>query len=117
VLAFADDPQPKNGRNYINIMPIDTSGQFFTGSDPITTVDLESHLNDDGSFSKTATVDGDWIVSNTYIIKNGGEAGGKPIPDDVLKRFALGTFTWGGSPPVALKNQYQLSNTGQLARK
>jgi hypothetical protein len=115
-LAFADDPQPRNGRNYINI--VQENGQFFTGSDPIATVDLESHLNDDGSFSQTATVDGDWIaVPSTYIIKNAGQ----PIPANQMealrKRFTLGTFTYGKSPAIGLKNLYQLSNSGQLAKK
>jgi hypothetical protein len=114
-LAFADDPQPRNGRNYINIM--EDGGQFFTGADLVATVDLESHLNDDGSFNQSATVKGDWIdVPNTYIIKNGG----LPIPADqiaVLKRFTLGTFTYGKSPAITLKNLYELSNTGQLKSK
>jgi hypothetical protein len=114
-LAFADDPQPRNGRNYINI--VQSNGQFFTGSDPIAVVDLESHLNDDGTFSVAATVDGDWIaVPNTYIIKNAGQ----PLPanqvEALKKRFTLGTFTWGGSP-ISLSRSYQLSNNGQLARK
>jgi hypothetical protein len=114
-LAFADDPQPRNGRNYINI--VEEGGQFFTGSDLIATVDLESRLNDDGSFNQSATVDADWIaVPDTYIIKNAGQT----LPSDqiaVLKRFTLGTFTYGRSPAIALRNQYQLSNSGQLARK
>jgi hypothetical protein len=63
-------------------------------------------------------VDADWIaVPNTYIIKNAGN----PLPANQMealkKRFTLGTFTYGRSPAITLKNQYQLSNTGQLARK
>jgi hypothetical protein len=107
VLAFADDPQ--NNRNYINI--VSSSGQFFTsGTDPITTIDLESHLTSNGSFAADATIAGDWL--NNYLIRNGGS----PIPAaqaaDVLKRFPLGTFT-SGKPSQSL-SPYKLDNTGKL---
>jgi hypothetical protein len=107
VLAFADEPQ--DGRNYINVLS--SNGQFFTGSDTITTIGLESRLVN-GSFSKTATIQKDWIdISNTYIIKNGGN----PVPADQAKRFTLGTFTYGGAS-LSLST-YMLDGTGKLKRK
>jgi hypothetical protein len=111
VLAFADDP--KDNRNYINIVVSDRySGQFFTaGTDRITTIDLESRLNPNGSFSATATIDGDWLDS--YLIKNGG----KEIPAqaaDLIKRFPLGSFT-SGAPSKTLSG-YKLNNTGKLTK-
>jgi hypothetical protein len=107
VLAFADEPQ--DGRNYINVLS--SNGQFFTGSDTVTTIGLESRLVN-GSFSKTATIQKDWIdIPNTYILKNGGN----PVPADQAKRFILGTFTYGGaSQSLSL---YTLDGTGKLKRK
>jgi hypothetical protein len=113
VLAFADDPQ--DNRNYINIVGSDRlSGQFFTtGTDPITTIDLESRLNDNGSFSTTATIIGDW--GGKYMIKNDG----KVIPEGqaaaLLKRFPLGSFT-SGLPSKSL-SAYKLDTTGKLVTK
>jgi hypothetical protein len=108
VLAFADDPQ--DNRNYINIVA-QPNGQFFSGTtDPITTIDLESHLNANGSFSASATIAGDW--QGKYLIKNGGNA----IPGDVTKRFPLGSFTSGG-PSASLSASYKLDGYGKLAHK
>jgi hypothetical protein len=107
VLAFADNGNdPTDNRNYINIMPV--NGKFFTGTERITTIDLESHLLDDGSFDKKATIAGDWV--NKFLIKNAGNA----IPADVLTRFALGTFTYGGATQGL--SAYRLDNTGKLQR-
>jgi hypothetical protein len=108
-LAFADDPQ--DNRNYINIVLSDRDSQFFSaGTDPITTVDLESHLNANGSFSTTATISGDWL--GKYLIKNGGNV----IPQAVVQRFPLGSFTYGsGSPSVSAS--FRLDTTGKLAAK
>jgi hypothetical protein len=122
VLAFADDPQ--DNRNYINIVGSDRlpyvggSPQFFTpGTDPITTIDLESRLNTDGSFSTTTTVDADWL--NKYLIKNGGHPLTDVLTTDqataLLKRFPLGSFT-SGKPSLSL-SKYKLSNTGTLVPK
>jgi hypothetical protein len=119
VLAFADDPQ--NNRNYINIVRSyraaysPPSGAFFTaGTSPITTIDLESHLNANGSFSTTATISGDWL--GNYLIKNGGNE----IPTDqaaaLIKRFPLGSFTSGG-PVQSLSASYKLDTVGKLAHK
>jgi hypothetical protein len=109
VLAFADDPQ--DNRNYINIVDNNPDyGQFFTGgADPITTIDLESRLNSNGSFSTTATITGDW--GGKYRIKNGGAE----IPATVLKRFPLGSFTSG--LPLKPLSGYKLNNSGQLVDK
>jgi hypothetical protein len=109
VLAFADDPQ--NNRNYINIIVNPLDNMFFTGStDPITTIDLESRLNDNGSFSTTATIDSDWLRLN--LVKNGGN----PIPQNVLQRFPLGSFTYGGGSP-SVSAAHKLDTTGKLAAK
>jgi hypothetical protein len=111
VLAFADEPQ--DNRNYINIVEYDPAGhrgEFFTGgTDPIANIDLESHLNANGSFSTTATIDGDWL--HHHIIKNGGNA----ISSDVVKRFPLGTFTYGGATKSL--SGHKLDGTGKLAVK
>jgi hypothetical protein len=112
VLSFADDPQ--NNRNYINIVEFDPVRElFFTGTDPITTIDLESRLNDNGSFSTTATIDGDWLNKN--LIRNGG----KEIPDSqaaaLLKRFPLGSYT-SGNPSKSLSS-YRLDAYGKLQKK
>jgi hypothetical protein len=112
VLAFADDPQ--NNRNYINIMQSDRlSGRlFFTGgTDRITTIDLESHLNSNGSFSATATIDGDWL--GKYLIKNGGKEIPAAQAADLIKRFPLGSYTYGGSKPILL-SPYKLDSTGKM---
>jgi hypothetical protein len=93
VLAFADDPQ--NNRNYINIVESDRGGKFFTGTDRITTIDLESHLLANGSFAKDATISGDWV--GKYLIKNGGNEIPADQAADILKRFPLGAFTYGGA--------------------
>ncbi|MDR0598152.1 MAG: hypothetical protein LBG14_06570, partial [Treponema sp.] len=112
VLAFADDPQ--DNRNYINILPVpQLNYEFFTGgTDPITTIDLESHLTASGAFARDATIDGDWL--GTYLIKDSG----KEIPEAqaaaLIKRFPLGTFTSGGSPKHF--TGYRLDNTGKLAK-
>jgi hypothetical protein len=115
VLAFADDPQ--DNRNYINIIPSDRltpSGQFFTaGTDPITTIDLESHLNSNGTFA-TATIAGDW--GGKYMIKNGGNEIPASQAASVLKRFPLGSFTSGG-PSQSLSTAYKLDTTGKLVAK
>jgi hypothetical protein len=109
VLAFADDPQ--DNRNYINLEVDPVSGAFFTGgTEPITTIDLESRLNASSAFSATATIDGDWL--NRYMVKNGGN----PIPQNVLNRFPLGTFTSGG-PSRSVSTSYKLDTTGKLAAK
>jgi hypothetical protein len=114
VLAFADAPQ--DNRNYINILPVpQLNNAFFTGgTDPITTIDLESHLASNGSFAKDATIDGDWL--GRYLIKDSG----KEIPEaqaaTLIKRFPLGTFTYGGSPKK-LADGHKLDNTGRLIKK
>jgi hypothetical protein len=116
VLAFADDP--KDNRNYINIVESDRQQfgfmQFFrSGTDPITTIDLESHLTSSGSFAKDATIAGDWL--GNYMIKNGG----REIPADqaeaVLKRFPLGAFVYGGN--TIKLSRYKLDTTGKLVYK
>ncbi|MDR0623283.1 MAG: DUF5018 domain-containing protein [Treponema sp.] len=112
VLAFAGDPQ--NNRNYINIVQ-QPGGQFFTGgTDPVTTIDLESHLNANGSFSAAATISGDWL--GKYLIKNGGNEIPSSQAAALIKRFPLGTFTSGG-PSQSLSASYKLDNYGKLARK
>ncbi|MDR1411213.1 MAG: hypothetical protein LBI91_03295, partial [Spirochaetaceae bacterium] len=109
VLAFADDPQ--DNRNYINI--VQSGGSFFTGgTDPITNIGLESHLNPNGSFAISATIDGDWL--GKYLIKNGGNLIPAGQTDAPIERFLLGTFTYGGSP-MSLGG-YKLDNTGKLAK-
>jgi hypothetical protein len=114
VLAFADDP--KDNRNYINIVEPDPNrypGQFFTaGTDRITTIDLESHLNPNGSFSATATIDGDWLGS--YLIKNGGKEIPADQAGDLIKRFPLGSFT-SGAPSKSLSG-YRLDTAGKLLK-
>jgi hypothetical protein len=115
VLAFADD-LPDN-RNYINIVQSDRiPGQlFFTpGTDRITTIDLESHLNANGSFSTTATIDGDWL--GKYLIKNGGNPITPSQAADIIKRFPLGSFTYGGGSP-SVSAGHKLDDTGKLALK
>jgi hypothetical protein len=112
VLSFADDPQ--DNRNYINIEQFDpVRGLFFTGTDPVTTIDLESRLNASGSFSTTATIDSDWL--NKYLIRYSG----KEIPASqaaaLLKRFPLGNFT-SGNPSKSLSS-YKLDTYGKLAKK
>ena len=107
VLAFADSPD--NNRNYINI--VQSNGQFFSGTtDPITTIDLESRLNANGSFSATATIATDW--KGKFLVKNGGSE----IPAALLKRFPLGSFTSGG-PSVSVSASYKLDTLGKLADK
>jgi hypothetical protein len=107
VLAFANDPQ--DNRNYINI--VSSNGQFFDpGTIPVTTIDLESRLNANGTFSPTATIDGDWL--GKYLIKNGGN----PIPSGTLNRFLLGTFT-NGRASQALSTRHKLDSTGKLVAK
>ncbi|MDR1353052.1 MAG: hypothetical protein LBK05_07205, partial [Treponema sp.] len=111
VLAFADDPQ--DNRNYINIVESDrVSGKFFTGTDRITTIDLESRLNNDSKFSTTATIDGDWL--SKYLIKDGGNIIPAAQAADLIKRFPLGSFT-SGNPSKPLSG-YKLDNTGKLAK-
>jgi hypothetical protein len=109
VLAFADDP--KNNRNYINI--VEQNGQFFTpGTDPITTIDLESHLTSSGSFAKDAIIDDDWL--GKYLIKNGGNEIPAAQAAALIKRFPLGTFTSGG--PSKSLSGHKLDNTGKLVK-
>jgi hypothetical protein len=108
VLAFADDPQ--DNRNYINIEEF-KPGQFFTaGTAPITTIDLESHLNANGAFSPTNALTADWLGKN--LIKNGGST----IPAEVLSRFPLGSYTYGGGSP-SVSASYKLDNYGRLVTK
>jgi hypothetical protein len=110
VLAFADDPQ--DNRNYINIVA--SAGQFFTpGTGPVTTIDLESRLNSNGSFSTTTTVDADWL--NKYLIKNDGEVIPAGQAEALLKRFPLGSFT-SGKPSLSL-SKYKLDTYGRLVLK
>jgi hypothetical protein len=114
VLAFADDPQ--NNRNYINIVQSDRlpGGAFFTGgTDPITTIDLESRLNANGSFSTTATIDGDWL--GKYLIKNGGNNIPSGQAAALIKRFPLGSYT-SGAPSRSLST-YTLDTNGTLKKK
>jgi hypothetical protein len=115
VLAFADDPI--DNRNYINIVVSDRLtplGQFFSsGTDPITTIDLESRLTSGGSFSTTATVESDWI--GKYLIKNDGNVIPAAQATTLLKRFPLGSFT-SGNPSLSL-SKYKLDTTGKLAAK
>jgi hypothetical protein len=107
VLAFADDPI--DYRNYINIVPV--SGVFFnSGTDPITTIDLESRLTSSGSFSTTATVGSDWL--NQYLIKNNGVPLTTEQAAVVLPRFPLGSFT-SGKPGLPL-TRYKLDASGRL---
>jgi hypothetical protein len=109
-LAFADDPQ--DNRNYINIVE-QPNGQFFTaGTDPITTIDLESHLTGSGSFSTIATIDGDWL--GKYLIKRGGLEIPAAQAAALIKRFPLGSFT-SGNPSKSLSG-YRLDNTGKLTK-
>jgi hypothetical protein len=107
MLAFADDPI--DNRNYINL--VSTDGQFFTGTDTITTIFLESHLTPDSKFDPNATIAGDWLAK--YLIKNNGS----PIPSAaaLIKRFAMGNFTYGLTPSIPLSG-YTLDNTGKLIR-
>jgi hypothetical protein len=110
VLAFADDPQ--DNRNYINIL-LQSNGQFFTGgTDPITTIDLESHLLSSGSFAKDATIDGDWL--GKYLIKRGGLEIPAGQAAALIKRFRLGSFTYGGATKTL--SGYKLDNTGKLTK-
>jgi hypothetical protein len=110
VLAFADDPN--DNRNYINIVE-GNDGKFFTeGTDRITTIDLESHLLSNGSFAKDATIAGDWV--NKFLIKNAGNAIPAEQAANILKRFPLGTFTYGGATQGL--SAYRLDNTGKLQR-
>jgi hypothetical protein len=116
VLAFADDPV--DNRNYINIVPSDRTaygvGNFFSsGTDPITTIDLESRLNSNGSFSSTTTVDADWL--NKYLIKNDGNEIPIGQAAALLKRFPLGSFT-SGKPSLSL-SKYKLDTAGKLVSK
>jgi hypothetical protein len=112
VLAFADDP--KDNRNYINILPVpQLGGQFFTGgTDPITTIDLESHLTAVGSFAKDATIDGDWL--GKFLIKNGGKEIPAAQASALIKRFPLGSFTSGLAPKYL--SSYRLDNAGKLTK-
>jgi hypothetical protein len=106
VLAFADDP--KDNRNYINIMQSGT--QFFTpGTDHISTIDLESHLTNAGTFAVDATLEGDWL--GHHLIKNGN---GNAIPPDLIKRFSLNTFISGGATKSL--SHFKLDTTGKLAK-
>jgi hypothetical protein len=117
VLAFADDPQ--DNRNYINILESDRPaygvGKFFSGgTDPITTIDLESRLNANGSFSTTATISGDWL--GKYLIKDGGNEIPAAQAAALIKRFPLGSFTSGG-PSQSLSASYKLDTFGKLVHK
>jgi hypothetical protein len=106
VLAFAD--APKDNRNYINIMPVGT--QFFTpGTDPITTIDLESHHTSAGTFAVDATLEGDWL--GHHLVKNGN---GNAIPPDLIKRFSLNTFISGGAAKSL--SHLKLDAAGKLAK-
>jgi hypothetical protein len=107
VLAFADDP--KDNRNYINIVE-GNDRKFFTGTDRVTTIDLESHLLASGSFAKDATIPGDWV--GKYLIKNGGNEIPADQAADILKRFPLGTFTYGGATQNL--SAYRLDTKGML---
>ncbi|MDR2785205.1 MAG: hypothetical protein LBB83_04745 [Treponema sp.] len=110
VLAFADDP--KDNRSYINIV-LQPNGQFFTGgTDPITTIDLESHLTASSAFAKDATIDGDWL--NKYLIKNGGNEIPAAQAAALIKRFPRGSFTSGG--PSKSLSGYRLDNVGKLVK-
>jgi hypothetical protein len=118
VLAFADDPQ--DNRNYLNIVGsdrldwIDGHAQFFTpGTLPITTLDLESHLTATGAFDTKATIAGDW--RGKYMIKNGGQEIPAAQAADILKRFPLGSFTYGGNTQSL--SAYKLDTTGKLVNK
>ncbi|MDR1238876.1 MAG: hypothetical protein LBK27_02065 [Treponema sp.] len=115
VLAFADDPQ--NNRNYINIVQSDRlpDGQFFSpGTAPITTIDLESRLLSSGAFDPNATIAGDWL--GKYLIKDGGNEIPPAQAAALIKRFPLGSYTYGGSRPVSL-SAYTLDTFGKLAAK
>jgi hypothetical protein len=112
-LAFADDPQ--DNRNYVNIIESDIFFPlYFTGTDRITTIGLESRLTSNGSFDKNATIAGDWL--GKYLIKNNGAQ----IPADqvniLLPRFPLDSYIYGGANPIRLTN-YKLDNTGKLVSK
>jgi hypothetical protein len=114
VLAFADDPQ--DNRNYINIVQSDRlpGSTFFTaGTDPITTIDLESRLTASGNFSTTATIDGDWL--GKYLIKNGGNDIPSAQAAALIKRFPLGSYT-SGAPSKSL-SAYTLDTDGTLKKK
>jgi hypothetical protein len=116
VLAFADDP--KDNRNYINLVGSDrlplVNGQtqlFSPGTDPITTIDLESRLLSSGAFDPNATIAGDWMGQDRFLVKHTSADGS--IPPEVLKRFPLGTYTYGGPKPISL-SPYKLGGTGRL---
>jgi hypothetical protein len=106
VLAFADNaPDATDNRNYIYI-----AENNFTGTDRITTIDLESHLLDNGSFAKGVTAFDDW--GDKFLIKL---SVGNAIPANILSRFPLGSFTSGGA--VQTLSTYKLDSTGKLQRK
>ena len=103
-LAFADEPQ--DNRNYINLLS--TDGLFTSGSNPITTIGLESHLTSTG-FARDATIDGDW--QGKYLIKNAGNT----ISANILKRFPLTNFIY-GLYTISL-SAYKLDATGKLVKR
>ncbi|MDR2247997.1 MAG: DUF5018 domain-containing protein, partial [Treponema sp.] len=103
-LGFADDP--KDNRNYINLVSADG---LFTGTGPITTIGLESHLTSTGAFDQTATIDGDW--RGTYLIKNNGNT----ILPGIVKRFPLSNFIYGLNT-ISL-SLYKLDEHGRLIKR
>jgi hypothetical protein len=111
-LAFADGPQ--DNRNYINIVQSDRFPPlYFTGTDRITTIGLESRLTSSGSFDPNATIAGDWL--GKYLIKNNGQE----IPSaqtGILTRLFLDSYIYGGANPIRLTN-YKLDTRGRLAVK
>jgi hypothetical protein len=105
-LAFADDP--KDNRNYVNILQ--SYGGFFTsGTDPITTIGLESRLTSAGAFDKNATIDGDWL--GKYLIRNAAGT----IPEGIVKRFFISNYINGVE--TAGLTAYKLDGYGKLAKK
>jgi hypothetical protein len=110
-LAFADDPQ--DNRNFVNIIESDRFPPlYFTGTDRITTIGLESRLTSSGAFDPNATIAGDWL--GKYLIKNNGAE----IPaaqTGILARLLLDSYIYGGANPIKLSG-YKLDTRGRLAK-
>ncbi|MDR0644607.1 MAG: hypothetical protein LBG05_06825 [Treponema sp.] len=107
-LAFAGD-----NRNYINLVKSD--GNFFTGTDRITQIGLESHLTPSFAFDTNATIDGDWL--NSYLLKDkGGNTNKDSAIKDIVNRFPPINFFKGVIPAQPLSD-YKLDEYGRLVKK